>query len=153
GRSKHALGNLYGTSLGQPSRLGRLHESMTTILVSAPIANKPFNGGNAWTHLSYVLGFRKLGFDVDFVETIRPDGFVSEGVGPTSIEASVNRSYFRRISEQFGLNGKMALISTDSRSIDGVPFPELVDIAESAALLVNISGHLNVQAITDRVAC
>jgi hypothetical protein len=47
----------------------------------------------------------------------------------------------------------MSLISPDLRTIEGVAFPELMEIAKSAALLVNISGHLDVQEITDSVAC
>jgi hypothetical protein len=126
---------------------------MTVILVSAPIANKPFNGGNAWAHLSYVLGFRKLGFDVHFVEKIAPATCINEDGNPASIEVSANRAYFRRIAEEFGLHGKMTLISADNRTIEGVAFDELLDIAETAALLVNISGHLDVESITNRVRC
>ena len=87
---------------------------MTVILVSAPIANKPFNGGNAWAHLSYVLGFRELGFDVHFVEKIAPSACINEHGNSTSIEVSANRTYFRRIAEEFGLQGKMTLISADN---------------------------------------
>jgi hypothetical protein len=126
---------------------------MTTILVSGPIANKPYNGGNAWAHLSYVLGFLKLGFDVYFVEKIHPSACIHEDGSPAPIEASVNRRYFRRTLEEFGLVDRMALISPDLRTVEGVAFHDLLDIAESAALLVNISGHLDVEALTKRVRC
>jgi hypothetical protein len=124
---------------------------MNTILVSAPIANKPFNGGNAWTHLSYVFGFRKLGFDVHFVEKINPAACTNEAGEPAPIEASVNRAYFRHIAEESGLQRKMTLIASDKCTVEGVAFPELLDIAESALLLVNISGHLDVAPVTTRV--
>lgn len=125
---------------------------MTTILVSGAIANKPFNGGAAWTRLSYVLGFRKLGFDVYFVEKLSPAACVDEDGAPTSIESSANRAYFRRISEHFGLTERMALISPDMRTLEGVGFRELLDIAGSAALLLNVSGHLDLELLTRRVA-
>ena len=114
---------------------------MTTIFVSAPIANKPFHGGNAWTHLSYVRGFRKLGFDVYFVEKLTP----------ASVNDSGNRAYFRHIAKEFGLENRMALISPELRTLEGVTLGDLSDIAESAELLVNISGHLDIEAITARV--
>ena len=41
---------------------------MATVVVSGALANKPCNGGEAWVRLSWLLGFRKLGFDVHFVE-------------------------------------------------------------------------------------
>jgi hypothetical protein len=111
---------------------------MTTILVSGPIANKPLNGGNAWAQLSYVLGLRKLGFDVYFVEKMHPDA---------------DPLYFRRTLEEIGLKGKMALISPDLNIVEGVAFDDLLDIAESAALLLNVSGHLDIEPLTERLRC
>lgn len=40
-------------------------------LVAGAIANKPFNGGAAWTRLSWILGLQQFGFDVYFLEEIR----------------------------------------------------------------------------------
>jgi len=114
---------------------------MKTIIVSAPIANKPFSGGSSWTKVSYALGFRKLGFDVHFVEKIRS----RSGEAPPII------GYFRQIAEQSGLLGNMTLLSAEDHTIEGVPFRDLLDIAQSAALLVNISGHLDVAALTSRI--
>jgi hypothetical protein len=124
---------------------------MKTIIVSAPIANKPFNGGNAWAHLSYVLGLRKLGFEVYFVEKIHPASCIYQDGSPASTQASVNRTYFKNVLEQFGLEGKIALITSDMRTVEGIAFDVLLDIAESAELLLNISGHLDVEAVTKRV--
>ena len=45
---------------------------MPLIVVSGPLANKPGNGGAAWTRLSWALGLRQLGCDVYFVEQISP---------------------------------------------------------------------------------
>ncbi len=42
----------------------------TTIVVGGVIANKYLNGGAVWTRLSWILGLKKLGFDVYFVEQI-----------------------------------------------------------------------------------
>ena len=49
---------------------GRQHRSMDTLVVSGAIANKHLNGGEAWVRLSWILGLRRLGFDVWFVEQI-----------------------------------------------------------------------------------
>ena len=37
-------------------------------IVAGALANKPYNGGAAWTRLSWVQGLQQLGFDVWFVE-------------------------------------------------------------------------------------
>src|SRR5438552_12785799 len=98
---------------------------MTTILVSGAIANKPFNGGNAWAFLNYVFGFRKLGFDVYFVESIQP-----------AVCTDDSRVYFKRISDESELDGRAALISPDLRTIEGIAFPELLEMAEYTDLLI-----------------
>ena len=54
---------------------------MSVILVSGALANKPHNGGAAWTRLSWALGLKALGFEVAFVEQIRRDRCV-DAVGP-----------------------------------------------------------------------
>jgi hypothetical protein len=45
---------------------------MARIVVSGALANKPGNGGDAWTRLSWTLGFKRLGHEVYFVEQISP---------------------------------------------------------------------------------
>ena len=56
---------------------------MTTVVVAGAIANKPHNGGATWTRLSFVLGLKRLGFDVRFVERIAPEH--CSGGGPISV--------------------------------------------------------------------
>src|SRR5713226_2784341 len=113
---------------------------MPSIVVSGAIANKLFNGGAAWTRLNYLLGFQKLGFDAYFIEQIQPENCVDEAEKPASFECSANRSYFRRITEQFGLSGRTALIDTTTQQTEGLSYSDVLEITNSAALLVNISG-------------
>jgi len=44
--------------------------SKPTILVSGMIAAHPWQGGATWAVLQYVLGFRRLGYEVYLVEPI-----------------------------------------------------------------------------------
>ena len=55
---------------------------MPTAIVSGALANKPFNGGAAWTRLSWALGLRRLGFRVCFVEQIDPATCVDASGAP-----------------------------------------------------------------------
>jgi hypothetical protein len=123
---------------------------MRIVLVSGAIANKPFNGGASWTRLNWLLGFRKLGFDAYFVEQIDPAACVDEAGQPALFEESVNLRYFRKIAAQFGLEGKAALICGYPR-VEGLDYGRLFEIAGAADLLVNISGHLSIQALKDRL--
>jgi hypothetical protein len=91
-----------------------------TAIVGGVLAGKPGNGGNAWSRLSLVLGLRRLGFDVLFVEQL-------ESLAPDGSE------YFEQVCAQFGVEGYL---------VHGAPSPELVARAEGASLLLNVGGHL-----------
>src|SRR5919112_434513 len=113
---------------------------MTTILVSGAIANKYLNGGEAWVRLSWVLGLQNLGFTVYFVEQINQESCVDATGAVTAFEDSVNLAYFKHITEQFGLSGSATLIYENGEQMFGFPYTELLNVAEAADLLVNISG-------------
>jgi hypothetical protein len=123
---------------------------MTPIFVSGAIANKPFNGGDAWTRLSYVFGLRKLGYDVYLVEQLNPAAGIDAHGDPGSPESAVNVGYFNQLLSDFGLQKRASLISTELKSLAGLPLEELLDIAGSAELLVNISGHLQLEPLFQR---
>ena len=120
-----------------------------TVIVSGALANKPHNGGNAWTRLSWARGFGRLGFDVWFVEHIGAGACVGGDGEPTAFGDSANRAYFRQVVERFGLSGNAALVCVGEGAGEGVEqtegpeFSRLVDVAASADLLFNISGHLS----------
>jgi hypothetical protein len=91
-------------------------------LVAGALANKPWNGGAAWTRLSWALGLKRLGLEVRFVE-----------------QARTGHDFFAQVTHDFGLDATLL-------DNDDVP-EELDDWARDAALLVNISGHLAVEPL------
>jgi hypothetical protein len=123
---------------------------MPLIVVAGALANKPGNGGAAWTRLSWVLGLRQLGCDVYFVEQIAPEACVDAAGARCDLEGSVNLRYFEGITARFGLQGRSALIADGVGQAAGVPLCELTQIADAADLLVNISGHLTLEALKPR---
>jgi hypothetical protein len=126
---------------------------MTTILVSGVIANKYLQGGAVWTRLSWILGLRNLGFDVHFVEQISANTCVNASGKVVPFTDSANLAWFRRIMNQFGLADSATLVLGDGEQTAGLSVPELQDLAASSALLVNITGHLKLQALLDRIPC
>jgi hypothetical protein len=124
---------------------------LNTVFVAGVIANKYLNGGAVWTRLNWILGFRKLGFEVCFVEQIGRDQCLSSDGEPCPLEESVQRQWFERITEAFGLSGSAALIEGDGERIWGVSRDELLHKAEDAVLLVNISGHLTWEPLLKRL--
>lgn len=119
---------------------------MPTVVTAGALANKPDNGGAAWTRLSWVLGFRSLGFDVLFVEEIADDACVDRAGVPARLQESANLTYFRGVTEAFGLSGRAALLPADGGEGFGLSWDELRRQA-AGGVLINISGNLKMKAL------
>lgn len=122
---------------------------MSIAIVSGALANKPGNGGNAWTRLQWILGLRRLGFRVYFVEQIARQSCVDARGQVVHFGDSRNCEYFRVVCRRFGISETASLIYEQGDAIAGIPLAELADIAQQAELLVNISGHLTLPAIKE----
>jgi hypothetical protein len=124
---------------------------MDTLVVSGAIANKHLNGGEAWVRLSWILGLRRLGFDVWFVEQIDEATCVDAAGAPAPFAQSENRRYFEQVVERFRLGGRASLLYEGGREAAGVPLEELLPVAQEARLLVNVSGHLDLEPLMSRL--
>jgi hypothetical protein len=120
---------------------------MTNVVVSGAIANKYLNGGEAWIRLSWLLGLRRLGCDVHFVEQIAPENCVDAEGKVVDFEASVNLSYLRAVMDEHGLSGSATLILENGEKTSGLALEELLAIARGSELLVNMSGHLTLEPL------
>jgi hypothetical protein len=110
-----------------------------TILLSGMMAADLHQGGATWAVLQYVLGLRRLGHDVVFVEPVKPSSLQSTG---GSFEESANAAYFREVANEFGIGEIATLLLADSQQTVGLPYRRLCQIASSADVLINISGML-----------
>lgn len=87
--------------------------------------------------LQYLLGFRRLGFDVVFVDWLEPEAF--GGPGP---------AYLQSVMDRFDVS--YALLETGSRSrTAGLPRAELVRRLRSSALVLNVMGYLDDDELLD----
>jgi hypothetical protein len=121
------------------------------ILVSGAIANKPYNGGEAWVRLSYVFGLRQAGYEVCFVEQIDAAQCVDENGTVVPFETSINLAYFQQVVEQFGLAGTAALVCGAGEATWGIAWETLLAYAEATDALINISGHLQLEPLLCRI--
>jgi hypothetical protein len=93
------------------------------------ICARPGQGGATWAVLQFVLGLRRLGWHVHFVETVdRPAG--------------ANAAYLAATMSAFGLDDSWSLLDRQGGTVDGMPRRELDAVASRADLLLNISGCL-----------
>jgi hypothetical protein len=116
------------------------------IAFAGAVAQKPNVGGLTWVFLQYLLGFRRLGYDVMFLDEVQPDTLVDSEGQPSSLEESVNLSYFREVMERFGLSDSFALI-TDGGTTIGRSRREVTEHVKDSVCLVNVMGYLKDEEI------
>jgi hypothetical protein len=115
------------------------------IVLAGPIAAVPGQGGATWAILQYVLGLRRLGHRVIFVDPVPRSAL--RPVGAT-LNESVNAAYFNAVVRRFGLEQTSALLVSDSPcETIGLPYGTVVSAARDADLLINISGVLRDEAV------
>jgi hypothetical protein len=123
---------------------------VSTIVVGAGLARRPLNGGAPWARLQWVLGLRRLGFNVYLVDQLDPGNFVDGTGATTSFEASLNLAYFRQLVELFDLQGSAALVYGDGEEVEGATTTELLEVCGAADLLINIGGKLGWEPLLRR---
>ena len=102
------------------------------ILLSGMLAGVPDQGGASWAVLQYLLGLRRLGHEVLFVEPVAR-GF----------SRARSTRYFATLVERFGLQRSAALVDPDTGSTFGVGRRRMREFAADADVLLNISGVLD----------
>lgn len=122
--------------------------SRRTILFSGMVAGDPRQGGAAWAVLQYLLGFRRLGHDVLFVEPVKASSLRPAGAPPID---TVNAAYFRDVVGRFGLADSAALLVEGTCETVGLPYDAIRERAARADVLVNVSGMLADPDLTARV--
>ncbi len=107
--------------------------SMTrdTIVVAGALAQKPRHGGHAWVLLQYLLGFKRLGWEVLFLDHV---------ADATDTSAAV--AAFVRVMHDFGLAGEFALFVDGTTETIGLSRARALDRVRQSALLLNVMGFL-----------
>ena|SRR5712691_5278398 len=112
-----------------------------TIVLSGSLAQRPGHGGHTWVFLQYLLGFKRLGWEVVFVDWLAPEMCIDRDGNHCPIDDSWNLAYFENVMERFGLAHTSVLIHGDSRFI-GLPRNVLIEKLKDAAFLFNVMGFL-----------
>lgn len=109
-----------------------------SVIVSGTIAKTPWQGGATWAILQYLLGLRRLGCSVHFIEPIdEPD------------DDAVR--YCREVMKRFDLDRRWALVPRAGGDPVGMSRPAIRKAARNADLLLNVSGMLADPDVLDHV--
>ncbi len=120
------------------------------IVVAGALAHTPIRaGGYVWAFLQYVLGFRRLGCEVLYVEHLDAKDCVDPTWQRVSFDQSANVAMFASVCETFGLSGTAALLQRDGDGWAGLPPAEVRRWADGADLFVNLSGRFHMRDILD----
>ena len=113
------------------------------IVIAGSLAQKPWHGGHAWVFLQYLLGFKRLGYDVLFIDRLEPEMCVDRAGRPASLEDSVNLARFVALMERFGLGDSFALLYDGGSRVIGRPREEVLERTRRSAFLLNVMGFLD----------
>src|SRR6186997_1145139 len=103
--------------------------SRLRIVVAARIAGTPTQAGNTWAMLQYILGLRRLGHDVWFIDVIDASSLTPAG----PVATSDNAAFFRALTAEHGLEACSALLQAGtSGDTSGVSYAALKEAVASA---------------------
>ena len=105
-----------------------------TVVVAAAMAQKPTYGGHAWVFLQYLLGFRRLGYDVLFLDRLEAD---------MAIDDTAGFAHLRDVLEPFGLSDNFAILCDQGHRTLGIARDEVLEQVKRSVLLLNVMGFLN----------
>ena len=109
------------------------------ILLAGMVAGDPRQGGASWAVLQYLAGLEELGHEVMLVEPV-----ATEALDPS---AEVVR-YFDSLPL---IEGRAALLGRGGDRTVGIPYPDLLEFARGADLLLNISGMLRDERLLEPI--
>src|SRR5947209_14052970 len=98
-----------------------------TIVISGSLAQKPGYGGHTWVFLQYLLGFKRLGWDVLFIDALEPAMCIDEDGRRCKLDQSWNLRYLLRVTERFGLGQLFALITNRGERFVGLSRSQVLE--------------------------
>ena len=113
------------------------------ILVTGIIGGWPITGaGNTWSLLPFLLGLRKLGFEVFFAESMAANRCVDEQWKSAPFRSSANVRYFSSVMDRFGFSDHAALLAEETEDYWGLSHSEVEKLAPTVDLLINYGGRM-----------
>ena len=115
--------------------------SAPTVIVSGMIAATPWQGGAAWAVLQYLLGLRRLGCSVYFMEPVD---------SREALSSEVPR-YCEQVMGRFGFEDRWALIPPQGADPVGMRRDQVSSAAREAELLLNVAGMLSDADVLEQI--
>jgi hypothetical protein len=121
---------------------GPAGSSPGTVVVAGSVAQRPGSGGHTWVFLQYLLGFRKLGWEVMLVDRLDAGMCHGRSGAPCAPEDSANLAYLAEQMERFGMADCWAVLLPGGGAA-GLSRAEVERRLASSDLLLNVMGYLD----------
>ena len=118
-----------------------------SIVISGSVAQRPREGGHTWVFLQYLLGFKRLGWDVLFLDWLTPEMCRDDTGQPCALDDSLNLKRLLEVMHRFGLDDSFSLIAEGGPRHIGRSRADVLEFTRNAACLINIMGFLNDEEI------
>jgi hypothetical protein len=112
-----------------------------TVVVAGAVAQRPGRGGHASVYLQYLLGFRRLGYDVLFLDRLSREMLGPEEQWPPAPQSPAV-AWLRGLMEAHGLEGSYALLLDGEEATVGVCRRTVGERLGRAVLLLDVMGFL-----------
>lgn len=113
------------------------------VAVAGSVAQRPGRGGHAWVFLQYLLGFRRLGYDVLFLDRLTPAMWPGEQWPPREPVA-----WLDEVLAPHGLGGDYCLLlGEDGGGTIGLSRAEALERVRRSILLIDVMGFLGDEEI------
>lgn len=118
---------------------------MSTITVAGSIAQRPGRPGHAWVFLSYLLGIKRLGHEVLFIDCL--DGPTTNAT-VADAERSAQARWLASAMSEFGFEDRYAGLYAGRGSI-GLSRDRVIEEVGRSELLINVNGFLTDETILE----
>ncbi len=118
-----------------------------TIVVAGSLAQRPFQGGHTWVFLQYLLGFRRFGWDVLFLDSIEAERCLDDVGENCPLDHSLNLSYFLEVMKRFDLDNSFSIIYNGGERFIGLSRQELFERIKRSAFILNVMGFITDEEI------
>ena len=110
------------------------------VVIGGSLAQKPDFGGLTWVFLQLVLGFKRLGWDVVFLDRLEPEMCVDASGAQCSFESSVNVRYLAEIMAHYGLSDAFALAGEGYQRFIGLTRTQILERMRRADFFLSVMG-------------
>ena len=115
---------------------------MASIAVAGSVAQRVGYGGHAWALLQYVLGFRRLGYKVTFIDQLTPEMTLDRAGHPSRRGQARGVRWLARTMSGVEMGDQYSLLLGGGEQSVGLSRHEARERVAQAELLLNVMGFI-----------